>query len=95
MKKIVIFLLFSLLTACTTKYQYKACNERVFLDEHKEFCGNHTELGFVELGGAPWPMWLLLPVAILAGASEMQQSVVNSPHYQAGGASYVDYTKTK
>ena len=26
-------------------------------------------------------------------AAEMQRWVVESPHYQAGGSSYVDYTK--
>lgn len=43
--------------------------------------------------GFRWYHAFLVPVAILGGLAGLQRSVVDSPHYKAGGDSYVDYTK--
>ena len=46
-----------------------------------------------EDNGFKWYHVLLFPVFILATASDTQRAVTSSPHYQAGGSAYKDYTQ--
>jgi len=70
---------------------YPVYNQETGLNDwvEKEVC--------TENKGFKWYDVLLFPVFVIAavagGASSVQRNVTDSPHYQAGGDSYVDYTK--
>ena len=40
--------------------------------------------------GVPWYFWALLPFAVVGAATDLNNAVISSPHYQAGGLSYTN-----
>lgn len=94
MNRIVAIALMISLTGCATESCKKIGSRPIYNPETQM---NDWE-DVVECNKrTPWYEYALMPVfvlgAIAGGAVGLQRSVVESPHYQAGGSSYVDYTK--
>ncbi|SNB45944.1 hypothetical protein [Geobacter sp. DSM 9736] len=80
-------------TGCTRYYYNPNCRGEPYFSENKNFCKEYSELQCSKVDGVAWPAMLLLPLAVVAGAAEVQNKVTSSPHYQAGGSAYTDYTR--
>lgn len=79
-------------SGCTRVYQDQLCRVSPdYLQQNAESCAEQSELQFTRIGGLPWIAWPLLPVA-LVGLFALSNPPSSSPHYQAGGSAYKDYT---
>lgn len=95
MKRLIAYALILIITGCST------CNKVTVYEWSDEHQANvPVEREVCKESKFKWYDVLLFPVFVLAavggGAGELaatQRAVTDSPHYQAGGDSYVDYTK--
>lgn len=92
MRAITLFLIILFMPGCVGDNCFRSHGVGVNSDECREYRNTHPRPDNPSIA---WHEYVLFPVFVIlstgASAAEIQRNVVSSPHYQAGGGSYVDY----